>query len=97
MINIVFTLASAVLGVAMFALVLFSNAAEAAPAAGSDVAAGKGGEPGRGFSLLAIDDVRTSRQPKGGVSKVAYRSLGVAPTAQMAAQISHGRTSFKQM
>src|SRR5262249_46151920 len=98
MTNIVFTLVSAVLGVAMFALVAFSHAAEASPTA-SGGETKNGHVPGsvRSLSLLTIDDVRAPRATTGGMSSVGYRALSAPPTMQMASQISARSKSFMQM
>lgn len=98
MINLVFTLFSAILGVAMFAVVLFSNAAGASSeTAGGNVKSAKSAGQPHAFSLMAIDDVRVARSIRperdaGRASSVRYRQ----PTGlQMAAQISDRR--FKQL
>ena len=96
MINIVFTLVSAVLGLAMFGLVLFAEASPA-QAGGGDVKADKSSDHSRPASLMAIDDIRAARTATGGMSRVGYRALSAAPTTQMAAQISTTGRLFRQM
>jgi hypothetical protein len=96
MINLVFTLVSAVLGVAMFAVVLFSNAAEASTGtAGGDVQSTKSAGRPHALSMLAIDDVRTGASAW--TKRDAGRPAGAARTRhstslQMAAQMSGTRS-----
>jgi hypothetical protein len=96
MINIVFTLVSAVLGVAMFAVVLFSNAAEASTGtAGGDVESEKSAGRPHAFGLMAIDDVRSggaARTKRDGGQRVDASRRRMPTGLQMAAQISDKRS-----
>ena len=97
MINLVFTLVSAVLGVAMFAVVLFSNAAEASTGtAGGDLKSEKSAGRPRAFSLIAIDEVRP-----GGAARMQWANgrradaarTGLPTGLQMAGEISDRRST----
>jgi hypothetical protein len=100
MINLVFTLVSAVLGMAMFGLVLFSNASAEA-SAGDATGAGADREAVRASDRprlpMAIDEVRAPRAANSGMSRVAHRALSATQNMQMAAEIPGGMRSFRQM